>query len=200
MITARYDEVAGIVWTKASGLASVEEFDAYVPAVTQMLGFSRNRHGGGYLHLIDAADSPVQAKDAFEHMTCASVGSVSAEDRLAIVMRSSLQQRTIGSSRHESRKARAIGPLKQRSPPCVGRGVREHARKRVADIAGPACGMERTAFEQKVRLQRECGRGRNLGRIIGKNRELARTRAGVAQLSDLDQLLAERDICEPVGH
>lgn len=90
MITARYDEVTGIVWTKASGLASVEEFDAYVPAVTQMLGFSRKRHGGGYLHLIDAADSPVQAKDAFEHMTCASVGSVSAEDRLAIVMRSAL--------------------------------------------------------------------------------------------------------------
>jgi hypothetical protein len=89
MITARYDEATGIVWTKASGLATVEEFDVYVPIVTKMLALSRARHCG-YLHLIDAADNPVQAKGAFEHMNHAVEGAVTSEDRLALVMGSAL--------------------------------------------------------------------------------------------------------------
>lgn len=94
MLTAVFDEDTGIVCTVAEGLASVEEFDSYVPAVTNFLAKSRARHGRS-LHLVDAAQSPVQSKDLFEHVTRKSEQAVRVDDRCAVVLESTLARMQI---------------------------------------------------------------------------------------------------------
>ncbi|MFT3965907.1 MAG: hypothetical protein QM690_08505 [Sphingobium sp.] len=89
MISIRYDEEDGIVRTVASGLASVEEFNAYMPKALELMERSRARHGRA-LHLIDAADNPVQTRDTFDHIVRASEGATREGDRFAVVLHSAL--------------------------------------------------------------------------------------------------------------
>jgi hypothetical protein len=94
MLTATYDENDGIVYTTARGLASINEFHAYLPTVTTLMQRSRARHGRS-LHLVDATDNPVQAKDTFCAMSETTSQSVRAEDLCAVILQSALARMQI---------------------------------------------------------------------------------------------------------
>ncbi|HEX7853458.1 MAG TPA: STAS/SEC14 domain-containing protein [Sphingobium sp.] len=94
MISVSYEEESGIVCTIASGLASVEEFEAYMPRAVELMQRSRARHGRS-LHLVDAADNPVQARDTFDHITEVSSPAMEDEDRCAVIVHSTLARMQI---------------------------------------------------------------------------------------------------------
>jgi hypothetical protein len=89
MLTVVYDEKNGIVITTACGLASIVQFRVYLPAVTALLRRSRARHGRS-LHLVDATDNPVQAKDTFDFMSDATERNGRDDDCCAVVLQSTL--------------------------------------------------------------------------------------------------------------
>jgi hypothetical protein len=92
--TAYYDEATGIVHTTANRLATIEEFEAYMPQVTELLERSQARHGCA-LHLVDASDNPVQEKNAFAHMSDATEAHVKLIVRCAVVLNSALARMQI---------------------------------------------------------------------------------------------------------
>lgn len=92
--TAYYDEVTGIVHTVANGIATIKEFEAYVPHVTELLARSQARHGCA-LHLVDASNNPVQEKGAFAHMSDATEAQVKLIVRCAVVLNSALARMQI---------------------------------------------------------------------------------------------------------
>jgi hypothetical protein len=94
MLTVTYDETTGIVCTVANGLASVEQFDTYVPSVRALMARSRSRHGRS-LHLVDAGTNPVQAKGTFEHMANATNEAIRESDRCGVIMHSALARMQI---------------------------------------------------------------------------------------------------------
>ena len=94
MPTAHYDEATGIVHTIADGLATIEEFKAYVPHVTELLARSQARHGCA-LHLVDASNNPVQEKNTFAHMSDATEAQEKLIVKCAVVLNSALARMQI---------------------------------------------------------------------------------------------------------
>ncbi len=89
MLTVTFDETTGIVCTSAEGLASIEEFDSYLVNYESLMAKCRRRHGQA-LHLVDAGNNPVQARDSFSHMAKASEIQGGSDLRCAVIMRSAL--------------------------------------------------------------------------------------------------------------
>ncbi|WP_304560413.1 hypothetical protein [Sphingomonas immobilis] len=94
MPTAYYDDSTGIVHTVASRLATIKEFDAYMPQVTELLARSQARHGCA-LHLVEASDNPIQEKSAFAHMSDATKAQAHLSVRCAVVLSSALARMQI---------------------------------------------------------------------------------------------------------
>lgn len=68
MLQATYDERDGIITTRAEGLSSIAEFEAYLPALYALMDRSAARHGQ-WLHVVDASNNAVQTKDSTAHVT-----------------------------------------------------------------------------------------------------------------------------------
>jgi hypothetical protein len=105
MLSASFDEALGIVVTVADGLASVEEFDAYLANFGPLVKKSRARHGR-CLHLVDAENNPIQTRDVFEHMaqTSRRLNAMRDGDRSAIILQSALAKMQIDRYGHARQK------------------------------------------------------------------------------------------------
>jgi hypothetical protein len=89
VLSAYYDEVAGVACTRTDSLATIDEFEIYLPVVTKLLRRSHARHGAA-LHLVDASENPIQAQDVFAHMSSATVSMRDMNICCAIVLHSTL--------------------------------------------------------------------------------------------------------------
>lgn len=105
MLSASFDADNGIVVTVADGLASVEEFDAYLAEFGPLVQKSRARHGR-CLHLVDAEKNPIQSRDVFDYMaeTSKRLNAMRDGDRSAIILQSALAKMQIDRYGHARQK------------------------------------------------------------------------------------------------